>query len=106
MPRAHASTHGRESARWSRRSFHVLQRALVLQADLVDQLRLDDQAFLDRHRERLRVGLRIVDGQLNLHVPEVWTTDLFAYLRGLADDAALPIDPAVISQTDRVDDQR
>src|SRR6185503_15790706 len=53
---------------FSSRSFHVLERALVLETDLVNQLGLHNQALLDCDGERLGIGLRIVDRQLHLDV--------------------------------------
>src|SRR5688572_7370458 len=49
----------------------VLRRLLVFVADELDQLLLRVEAPVHTHRERLRVGFRILDRHVDLHPPVV-----------------------------------
>src|SRR4051794_3836796 len=79
---------------------------LVFETDLVDQLGIDDDPLMQRDGPRMRVGLRVVHRDLHLEMSEIGPPHLFAYLRSLRHDAAVPIDPGVVAQADRVDHER
>src|SRR5215467_12037222 len=59
------------------------------------------------HRDRPRSGVRlwIVNSQLDLEVPVVWSADPLSKSSAFADRAATRVEPYVAAQTDRVDDQ-
>ena len=102
----------REVARgWPRRllSARALQPLVIffaLEAELVDQLRVRLEVLRQVDGERPRVGLGIVDRQLDLEGAEVRAAELFRHLPGVAHRAAPRVDPQVVAEAPRLDDER
>src|SRR5262245_1374188 len=58
-----------------RRSFRSREELLVLQTDLVDEIRIGNDALLQRHGPGPGVGLRIIDGDLDLEDSKIGAPD-------------------------------
>src|SRR5262245_15559583 len=79
---------------------------LSLEAKFVDELGVGLEALRESDGERLRVNLRIVNGQLDLHRAEVGTPELLGHLRDVAHRAAPRVDPRVVAESSALDDER
>src|SRR6185312_8765090 len=83
----------------------VVLRILIYTHELT-QLRVRHEAAVDDGIERFRIGLRIVDRDLDLEVAEVQPADALGELRRARQRAAAHVEPAVIHQPRRFDDER
>src|SRR5689334_13556673 len=90
----------------SPRSLHPLVRLLVLQTELVDQIRIELDVLRERHGERLRIVLRIVDRQLDLERAEIGPADPFGHHGLVAHRAAPRVDPEIVTKPGGGDDER
>ena len=84
---------------------HPLHRLLVFEAVVVDELGVDDDRLIQPYRPRLRVGLRIVDRDLDVEVSEARTADALGHTRLCRNRAAGNVEP-VVTESDRLDDER
>src|SRR5688572_13457810 len=84
----------------------MLRGLLVLVADELDELLIDRQLVAHADRERLRVGLRVVDGHVDLEVAVVGTPPAFDELAFLRQRAAVDVEPAVVAKAGGFDDER
>ena len=73
-------------------SAEFLRKPFPFGADLVDELGIARELLLYGDSPRFRIGLRIVHGDFDVEVPEIWPADPFADLRGLGNDAPVPIE--------------
>src|SRR6185436_13910999 len=90
----------------SSRPLHPLVRLFVLEAELVDQFRIELDVLAQLDGERLRVILRIVDGELDVECPVVRPRDPLGHLGDVAHRAASGVDPEIVAEALRADDQR
>src|SRR5215470_960671 len=73
-PRFRGRRSGLLLRRWRERA-RALRELLVLEADLVDELRVHDDPLLERDGPRLRVRVRVVDADFDYEVAEVRAPD-------------------------------
>src|SRR5262245_57992870 len=79
-------------------SLHALPRLLVLETELVDQLRVELDRLAELHRPRTRVRLGIVYGQLHVEGAVIRPAQSFDHLRRVTDRAAFHVDPHVVAE--------
>src|SRR5262245_26392354 len=75
--------------------FHTSPELLVLVADELDHLLIHSDSLVDSDGERLRVGLRIVDRDVDLELAEDRPPESLGELRLLAVRAAMYVQPPV-----------
>src|SRR5574339_97468 len=90
---------------WSA-SFDLARELLAFGADLVDELGIRGELLAQGHRPRFRIRLGVVDGDVDLDVPEVGPPYSLTNLAGAGNHAAAPVDPQIVAKPDAVDDQR
>src|SRR5262249_55491890 len=95
----------RRSVRPGARLLDARAELLVFQTDFVDELCVYDDALFQSDAPRLRVGLRVVDGHFYVEGSEIAPPYLLSNTRSGADHASAPVDPRVVEQSDRVDDE-
>src|SRR5262249_49179853 len=78
---------------------------LVL-ANVLDQLCVRQQIECHRDAPRLSIGFRIVDGELNLEMPEVAAPISLDKVEGISRRVTPEIKPCVVHRSRRVDDER
>src|SRR5262245_20917009 len=89
---------------WLRRRclFYGVRCVLFVVADVLDRFGVGEILELDRDGERLRVGLRIFDGDLDVHMSEVAASELFDGAKRLAVRSAAVVEPALVVEAARV----
>ena len=78
---------------------------MVLVADVLDQVHIRKQLLALCVRQRLRVRLRIVDGDLDIHVPDVAAPEPLDQVHGLAVRMAAAIEPGLVVEAGGVNNQ-
>src|SRR5690606_7787738 len=68
---------------------------LVFVADKLDQLLVGQEPLVYSHSPRFGVGLRIVDGKVDLQMAERWTPEALGDLRFPRVRAAVYVEPAI-----------
>ena len=84
----------------------MLPRLLILQADFVEQFRVQHQFLVHRHRPGTRVGFRIVDRERHFERAESWAAQSFGHGRATGHRSAKHVDPQIVPEAVRVDDER
>lgn len=84
----------------------LTHRLRVFVADVLDQLVVGLQHLRLDLANRFRVGLRIVNRDLNVHVPEIAAAETLRQLHDITMRVAEPVQPGFVVETDRFDDQR
>ena len=87
-------------------SFDLFREPLAFGTDFIDEFGIRGELLPQGHRPRLRVGLWIVDRDLDVEMSEVGSPDSLTNLCAFGNHAAVPIDPRVIAKSDGVDHQR
>src|SRR5579862_9880560 len=87
-------------SKFKERSLQMLQRLLVLGADLVHQIGIHHDAHLQPDVPGLGVGFGIVDRDADIEMPEVRPADFLADFGCGGEHASVPIDPGVVAQAD------
>jgi hypothetical protein len=91
---------------------HTAAELLVLVVDEPNRLLVDENALVDAHGERLRVGLRVLDRHVDLQLSESRPPEALGELHLLAVRAAAHVEPPVVrsifstAEIVRLDDQR
>src|SRR5262252_3454016 len=88
------------------RLLHMFHVEIVLIADELNQLFVRAEPPVDANRPRARVRLRVVDRDVDLHPPVGGTPDALGDLRAVRERRAVDVEPAVVPQADRLDDER
>src|SRR6187402_2093579 len=78
---------------------------LVLETDELHQLRVRQQRHFNRRAPRLRVRLRIVDGDADVHVTEVLATELRRHMERLCGRLSQLVEPHAAVEPTALDDQ-
>src|SRR5678816_891435 len=86
--------------------FHVLDVAVVLLADELDEVFIFPEPPVDADRPRFRVGFRIVDRDIDLDAPVLRAAEFLGDLSAAREGRALDVQPSFVPQTDRLDDKR
>src|SRR5437667_10236769 len=84
----------------------VRRRLFILRANELDQLRVEHDALVDLDGPRSRVGFRIVDRDLDFQIAVVHATEPLGPFRGVRQWAPVDIEPAIVPETGRLDDER
>src|SRR5215471_12503663 len=84
----------------------MLRRSLVLVANELDQLLIERELVAHANREGLRVRLRVVDRHVDLEVTVVRSPPPLGHLALRRHRAALNVEPHIVAETDRLDDER
>src|SRR5580765_5851740 len=84
----------------------MLQILLVFEADELQQLCVDHQQLVQRHRPGAGVRLRIVNGDLDVNRTEPWPPKLLGQLCRVRDHIASKIEPQSVAQAIRLNDER
>src|SRR5689334_15320909 len=84
---------------------HVLRELLVLGTDFIDELRVGSELLPQCDSPRFRIGFRIIHSDFEFEMAEIGPSDPLTNFCGLGKDTAVPIDPEVVTKSDRFDDQ-
>ena len=84
----------------------VLRRLLVLVADELDELLIGDEPVVDAHRPRPRVGLGVLDGDVELEPAVGDAAESLGDARRAAEVAAVHVEPAVVAEPHRLHHER
>src|SRR5688572_12586152 len=80
-------------------------RLLVLVADELDELGVGEQPLIHANRERLRVSRWIINGYVDLQGTEIRPAEALGHLRATRHRAALHVEPDVVAEANRLDDE-
>src|SRR5215207_4455690 len=86
-------------------SLQALDELLILEADLVDQFGVDNDALLQRNGPGLCVSLEIIDSHADVEMSEVPPLNFLTDFGRFGDQTSVPVNPGIVTKTDRVDDQ-
>src|SRR5262249_37322449 len=86
-------------------SSNVMHRILI-KADELDHLLVQQNALLHGNGPWLRVRFGIIDGDLDLEVPEVWPSESLGYFRRIGQRIADNIQPTLVDETTRLNHKR
>ena len=81
-------------------------RGIFINADELDQFLVQQDALLHGNGPWLRIRFRIVDGNFDFETPEVRPAESLCDFRGISPRIADDIQPTVIDETTRLDDER
>ena len=80
-------------------SDHRMNRVFLVLADILDHVGVGEKLVMQRKRPRLGVRLRIVNGNFDVHVPEVGAAEAFDGVQGFGMRTAAVIEPALVIET-------
>src|SRR5687767_11407334 len=89
-----------------RRPAQAPHELLVLETDLVDDLRVGDDLLAETDGPRPRVRLGVLHRHFDIEMTKVRTSDPLADLAGTRQRTAAEVEPQVVAKTDGVDDER
>src|SRR5437867_7394678 len=81
-------------------------RRIFINADELDHFLVQQDALLHGNGPWLRVRFLIVNGDFDFEVPEVWPAKSFGYFRSISQRIADDIEPTLVDETIRLDDER
>src|SRR5450631_900203 len=87
-------------------SDHVRRVPVVLFADALDEIGIRQQAPGELDRPRLRIRLRIVDGDFDIHVADLRPRETFGDAQGFGPWQSPHVEPGLAVLLDRLHDER